>query len=93
MVAKSLVSKMSQEMNIEHRTSNVQHRTLNDVETEKIIINRLRSAATTLFDVQRWTFDPPEADKCLLAFGELDVRCLSASGGFDVHFFLAAPQI
>ena len=23
-------------------------------------------------------FDPPEADKCLLAFGELDVRCLPA---------------
>jgi len=21
------------------------------------------------------TFDPPEADKCLLAFGELGVRC------------------
>jgi hypothetical protein len=32
-------------------------------------------------------FDLPEADKCLLAFGELDVRCLqSASGGFDVQF-------
>ena len=33
-------------------------------------------------------FDLPEADKCLLASGELDVRCLSASGGFDVHQFL-----
>jgi len=22
---------------------------------------------------QYWTFDPPEADKCLLAFGEFDV--------------------
>jgi len=35
-------------------------------------------------------FDPPKADKCLLASGELDVRCLqSAGGGFEVHWFLS----
>ena len=32
-----------------------------------------------LFDVGRWTFDPPEADKCLLAFGELDVHPFALS--------------
>ena len=34
-------------------------------------------------------FDLPKADKCLPAYGGLDVQCLqSASGGFDVHQFL-----
>jgi hypothetical protein len=34
----------------------------------------LRSEATSLFDVHRWTFDLPKADKCLLAHGDLDVE-------------------
>ena len=35
----------------------------------------IQSFASVLsFDVGRWTFDPPEADKCSLAFGELDVH-------------------
>jgi hypothetical protein len=52
----------------EHRTSNVQHRTLNE---KKDIGIKLRRGATSLFDVQRWTFDvqsirslsPPQADQ------------------------------
>jgi hypothetical protein len=28
-----------------------------------------------LFDIGRWTLNPPQADKCLLAAGELDVLC------------------
>jgi len=38
----------------EHRTSNVQHRMGKDEETKEI---KLQSGATSLFDVQRWTFD------------------------------------
>ena len=41
--------------------------------------NNLRSGATSLFDVRRSMFDPPEADKCLLACGELDVHLLICS--------------
>jgi hypothetical protein len=37
---------------------------------------KLRSEATSLFDVRCSMFDPPEADKCLLAFGELGVHPL-----------------
>ena len=37
----------------------------------------IQSFASVLpFGVGRWTFDPTEADKCLLAFGELNVHLL-----------------
>ena len=38
------------------------------------------SEAKSSFDVQRSMFDPPEADECLLAYGELDVtKCFTLS--------------
>jgi hypothetical protein len=53
----------------EHRTSNVEWEKM-----KKQSWNNLRSGATSLFNVRRSMFDPPEADKCLLAYGELDVH-------------------
>ena len=48
-------------MNIEHRTSNVERRMKNKYQ----------------FSHAKAWLDPPEADKCLLACGELDVHLLT----------------
>ena len=55
----------------EHRTLNAEHRTPN-------VKRCIRNAAGFVFF---FSFDPPEADKCLLACGELDVGCSM----FNVH--------
>ena len=44
-------------------------RDIQTIKDESIIVKR---GPLNLFHS---TFDPPEADKCLLAYGELDVRC------------------
>jgi hypothetical protein len=49
------------------------------------------------FEVGRWKFDPPKADKCLLAYGEFGVHSfrrldlLYAFTGSKVYPPLAAP--
>ena len=43
------------------------------------------------FNVGRSTFDLPEADKCLLAFGEFDVLCFSPTLQISVHFSTFRP--
>ena len=75
------VEELQIRINIEHRTSNVEHRILMSLRSaikyhmfstiRPQILNRL----FCLFNFFHSTFDPPEADKCLLAYGELDVRC------------------
>ena len=79
----------------EHRTSNVQHRMMNQKELFTSIKTAVQQAhgpersrradkkysikvrcSRFLFDVRRSMFDSPEAEKCLLAFGELDVHLL-----------------
>jgi hypothetical protein len=50
-------------MNIQHPTLNFERRTI--------------KRQDVFLKVERWTFDPPEADKYLLAFGELDVHLLA----------------
>jgi hypothetical protein len=49
-------------MNIQHPTLNFERRTI--------------KRQDVFLEVERWTFDPPETDKCLLASGELDVHLL-----------------
>jgi hypothetical protein len=49
------------------------------------LARRVRRVLLSLFlNRQNTLFDLPEADKCLLAFGELDVQCSM----FDVHFLV-----
>jgi hypothetical protein len=57
---------MKKRMNIEHPTFNIQF-------SMKGRIHCLYFDFCFSLKVQSWTFDLPEADKCLLAFGELDV--------------------
>jgi hypothetical protein len=43
--------------------------------------NYSKNEVLALVFVFHSTFDPPKADKCLLACGELDLGCLPAFGG------------
>ena len=45
------------------------------------------------FDVGRWAFDLPEADKCLLASGEFDVHLLRRLDLFWIVLYFAAGDI
>ena len=49
---------------------NIQYVTLN-ADNEKC------NGQDSLLEAERWKFDLPEADKCLLASGELEVKRLS----------------
>jgi len=55
------------------------HQALREGAPLKIKIDKAQRHHYWMFDVHLlsvrcWAFDPPEADKCLLAFGEFDVQ-------------------